>query len=217
MKVLIVKDEVTIHEGFAEVINWQEYGLQLCTQVDNDEQTLQVLELLEPDIVITDIQIRRLNGLDFIRAAEQKLPLLEFIVMSRYHDYTFAKTAIQLGVYEYLLKPCKPERLLDTLLRMKQKITKTREAKHSQYRSETPWDDHSMNLLEKDILHQLRILNFGEALSKTELWIEYLGGTSSADKSASSLRQTPSCWSCRSWRRNRLWQRTSGSFTWVNC
>lgn len=135
MKVLLVEDEIMIREGIAAAIDWQEYGFELCGQSGDGEEALRFIDRLNPDIVITDIQMPRMTGLELIVSAKRLQPLLEFIILSGHNDFAYAKTAIQFGVNDYLLKPCKPEELLDILLRTKQKITKSREAEYSLHRS----------------------------------------------------------------------------------
>jgi two-component system response regulator YesN len=126
---------MTIREGIAAAIDWKDYGFDLCGQAGDGEEAFQLIEQLKPDIVISDIHMPRMTGLDLAREAKQVQPFLEFIFLSGHNDFAYAKSALQLGVNDYLLKPCKPEELLDILLRTKQKIVKTREAEHSLSRS----------------------------------------------------------------------------------
>ncbi|MFB9326072.1 response regulator [Paenibacillus aurantiacus] len=135
LKVLIVEDERTVREGIAESIEEMQCGFRLCGQAGDGEEALRLIDRLAPDIVITDIRMPRMDGLELVQAAKREQPGLEFILLSGHNDFEYAKTALRLGVSDYLLKPCKPEELMDTLISAKQKIAKTRETEHSLHQS----------------------------------------------------------------------------------
>ncbi|RKP57301.1 response regulator [Cohnella endophytica] len=131
MKILLAEDEITIREGISAAIEWRDYGFELCGQAGDGLEALSLIDRFKPDIVITDIRMPRMTGLDLIESAKRTCPQLEFIILSGHNDFSYAKSALRFGVNDYLLKPCKPEELLDILLRTKRKIVKTRETEHT--------------------------------------------------------------------------------------
>lgn len=104
-RVMIVDDEKYICRFIENRTNWK----QLCAEpVGNARNGVEALELMErekPDIVLTDIRMPKMDGLDFIREAQRRYPQTKFIVMSAYSDFTYAQQSMRLGVADYLLKP----------------------------------------------------------------------------------------------------------------
>ncbi|WP_342555993.1 response regulator [Paenibacillus sp. FSL R7-0652] len=116
LKVLLVDDEMYIRKGMYELIDWQSLGMEIAGEAENGLEALNKAECMNPDIIITDIRMPILDGLDLIRAVE-KSPTLEpvFIIISGYHDFKYAQQAIRYGVQDYILKPIDDEEMTATL------------------------------------------------------------------------------------------------------
>lgn len=116
LKVLLVDDEMYVRKGLYELINWIDLNMEIIGEAENGAEALNLIECLQPDVIITDIRMPILDGLELIRAVE-KMPHLEpvFIIISGYHDFKYAQQAIRYGVHDYILKPIDDEELTATL------------------------------------------------------------------------------------------------------
>lgn len=119
LKVLIVDDEELIREGLNNLIDWHENGYKVVGKVEDGEQALEFMDLLVPDVIITDIKMPFINGLELIERVKNKYENIFFIILSGYDEFQFAQKAIELGAYSYLLKPVEPDMLINTLIKLK--------------------------------------------------------------------------------------------------
>lgn len=120
LKVIIADDEYRIGMLIKKLIKWDELNLECIKIVDNGQAALEAIKETTPDIVITDIQMPIVNGLELIAKASKEHENIKFIVISGYKDFEYAHKALQYGVNSYLLKPIKGTELNDSL----EKITK---------------------------------------------------------------------------------------------
>jgi two-component system response regulator YesN len=105
MKVFLVEDEIVVREGIKNNINWEEQGFIFCGEASDGELAFPMIQKLKPDIVITDIQMPFMDGLELSRLIKRELPNIKIIILSGYGEFEYAKEAINVGVTEYLLKP----------------------------------------------------------------------------------------------------------------
>ncbi|MGF7034869.1 two-component system response regulator YesN [Paenibacillus mucilaginosus] len=122
MKILIVDDEVIIRTGLAKVIKWKELGLELLKPAASAEEALQRLPEERPHILMTDIRMKKMNGLQLAEKAKEMLPELETVILSGYDDFAYMRQAIRQDVSDYLLKTSGPEEIIKTVLQVKQRI-----------------------------------------------------------------------------------------------
>ncbi|WNS46054.1 response regulator [Paenibacillus sp. MMS20-IR301] len=105
-KVVLADDETIALEGLLSLTDWEELGFEICGACENGEAALAVIAQSKPDLVITDIRMPGIDGLELIRRVrglEIEQPI--FIVLSGYGEFEYARTAIRYGVKHYLLKP----------------------------------------------------------------------------------------------------------------
>lgn len=121
-KVLIVDDEPFILEGLRHVIRWEEHGLEIAGFAQNGLEALNILERTSIHILITDIYMSRMDGLELIRETKKMLPNVKIIILSGYEEFALVKEAAKLGIENYLLKPVEEEELSQTLLNCIEKI-----------------------------------------------------------------------------------------------
>ena len=118
-KVLIADDEPMIREGLAEMLMSFDLGLNIVGKAKNGVEALSMAKTLGPDIILADICMPRLSGLDFIsKLREVEQTKTDIIIISGFHEFEYARQAISLGVREYLLKPIKEEELKSVLERL---------------------------------------------------------------------------------------------------
>lgn len=121
-RLLIVDDEKIEREGMANLIPWNKYDVELAGTAWNGIEGLQMIERERPEIVITDIKMPVLNGIELIKKAKVNFPEVEFIVLSGYGEYEFTSQAMELGIRHYILKPCDEEKIVQVLDKVKAEI-----------------------------------------------------------------------------------------------
>ncbi len=115
MNILIVDDEVYFRRALKVSIPFEALDFKECFEAGNGIEALKVLEENSVQIVLSDINMGKMNGLNFIKEAKEKYPHIKFIIISGYDDFDFAKRAITLGVLDYITKPIEEENLINTL------------------------------------------------------------------------------------------------------
>lgn len=129
IKVFLAEDEFTIREGIKKRISWEENGFILAGEANNGESAYADIRVIKPDILITDIKMPFMDGLELSRRVKEELPDLRVLILSGYDNFAYARQAIQVGVTEYLLKPVTPSRLLESLLDVKAGLEEEKEQK----------------------------------------------------------------------------------------
>mgnify|MGYP001328512341 CR=1 FL=1 len=115
MKLLIVDDELQIRMGLAEEINWKEMGITDVLTSKNGVEAIELCEKFKPEIVITDIHMPGIDGLELSRQVSKLYEPIEIIILSGFSEFDYAKKAIQYGVNAYLLKPIEIDELVDVV------------------------------------------------------------------------------------------------------
>ena len=105
LRVIIADDEVRICKLIQILADWEKLGMEVVGVANSGLDALALIRTLSPDILITDIRMPGCDGLAVISEAKAMLPELEVIIISGYAQFDYARTAIQYGVGEYLLKP----------------------------------------------------------------------------------------------------------------
>lgn len=125
-KVLLVDDEPIIREGLQQMIAWERLDLHLTASCPNAVTALDSMMDDMPDILLTDIRLPGMTGLELIQRAMALHPMLQSVVISGYDTFQYAQQALKYGVIEYLLKPFSQEELEQALLRACHIIDKER-------------------------------------------------------------------------------------------
>ena len=121
-KVILVDDEEEVREAIRRRINWEEIGFTVVGTAENGEDALELAESLEPDVVMTDIQMPFMDGLTMLRKFKEKVPDVKSVIFSGYDDFEYAKEAIRLEAEEYILKPVDADELREIFKRIKVRL-----------------------------------------------------------------------------------------------
>lgn len=121
-KLLIVDDEEVEREGMAKFIPWSDYGIVLVDTAWNGVEGLEKVRKYHPDIVMTDIKMPVMNGIELIRNIKHEFPDIEFIVLSGYGEYEYTSQAMEEGVRYYILKPCDEEKIIKVIDKVQRSI-----------------------------------------------------------------------------------------------
>ncbi|MGG1599541.1 response regulator transcription factor [Paenibacillus naphthalenovorans] len=115
-KVIIVDDEVLVRRGLASTIPWAQYGMQVAGDFSNGMKALEAMELLRPDVVITDIRMPQMDGLTLLKELRKQYPETIPVILSCHNDFEYAKEAISLGAVDYLVKTTMDDQEVDRTL-----------------------------------------------------------------------------------------------------
>lgn len=121
-RVFLVDNEPYILEGLRNIIDWNEYGLEIAGEALNGLDALKQLDFKEIDILLTDIKMPKMDGLQLMRTLKQSKPNIKFIVLSWYDEFNYIKQGIKYGIENYLLKPINVNELASTLVNTVEKI-----------------------------------------------------------------------------------------------
>jgi len=127
MKVFLADDEIVVREGIRESFPWDETPYTLVGEAPDGEMALPIIRDTNPDIVITDIRMPFMDGLELCRILRVQMPWIGIIVLSGYDEFEYARQCIRLGVREYLLKPINAEKLKEVLDKVSAQITAERQ------------------------------------------------------------------------------------------
>lgn len=116
IKLLIADDELHIRRGIAASVPWADHGVQVVGEAADGLEGLRLTEEHRPDVVITDVRMPRMDGLELAEKLRERFPAVKVLLLSGYADFAYAQQAIRLGVTEYLLKPFGAEELLEKVL-----------------------------------------------------------------------------------------------------
>ncbi len=128
-KVLLVDDEEEVTDTIEERINWRELGFEVIGKAQNGVKALEISERMQPDVVITDIKMPYMNGLELARHLKQENQGVRVMILTGFDEFEYAKEAVHLEIDEYILKPVNANELSDCLKRLKNVLDKEREEK----------------------------------------------------------------------------------------
>lgn len=121
-RIVIADDEEYVRDLLAKSINGSGHGFEVVGKAENAIEAIKLVKDLKPDILITDICMPLANGLELIKAINQLGKDIKTVIISGYDDFSYAKSALTLGVTDYLLKPFLPEEMLEVLDKIKEEL-----------------------------------------------------------------------------------------------
>ena len=128
-KIMIVDDEAEIREGIAHKIDWKAVGFEIVADAENGRDALEKAEALDLDVVLTDIKMPFMDGLELGAELSRRKPNLKLIVFSGFDEFEYAKEAIKMEAEEYLLKPVNAVELKEVFERVKNDLDQERAEK----------------------------------------------------------------------------------------
>ena len=129
VKVFLVEDESIIRRGIRDNIAWESHGFEFVGEAGDGEYAYPLLLNTKPDILITDIKMPFMDGLELSRLVKKSLPKTRIIILSGYNEFEYAKEAVHLEIEEYMLKPINSQELSECLKRLKKTLDNEREEK----------------------------------------------------------------------------------------
>lgn len=153
-QLLIVDDEAHVVDRLAMTVDWRSIGIDLVYKAYSGQEAIELLNQFSIDIVITDIRMPGMNGLQLISEIDRQWPKTKSILLSGYSEFEYAKQAMQFQTEDYLLKPVKTEDLLATVARVLRKLEREWEEVISARRMTYTLKEH-LPLLRANLLHEL--------------------------------------------------------------
>lgn len=122
IKVFLVEDEYVVREGIKANVPWNENGYEFCGEAPDGELALSLIDKAHPDILITDIKMPFMDGLELSKLVRNKYPKMEIVLLTGHAEFEYARRAISIGAADYLSKPVSCTDLLAALAPIKQRI-----------------------------------------------------------------------------------------------
>lgn len=155
-KVFLVDDEIVVREGIRDNINWDNTDFTLAGEAPDGEMALPLILEMKPDILITDIKMPFMDGLELSRIVKKKMPWIKIIILSGHDEFNYAKEAISIGVTEYLLKPISSGDLIRLLGKVSAQIESEKLERENIEKLKSQWEDNS-ELLRDRFLNELSL------------------------------------------------------------
>ncbi|GAA4653188.1 response regulator transcription factor [Anaerocolumna aminovalerica] len=149
-KVMLIEDEELILEGLTNILDWKELNMEVVHKAHNGEEALRYWKLQPVDIVITDIEMPVMGGLELLHEIRNIDKRVRFIILTGYDEFEYARKAIHLDVEDYILKPIDEEKLELTLRRAYDKLNEIDRKKAVNIDDEAGWLCFLRGSLEKE-------------------------------------------------------------------
>lgn len=120
--IVIADDEVELRQALIRRIDWEDVGFQVVGEAENGAEALELVEKLEPDLLLTDVRMPFMSGIELAREVREIRPTMQIAFLSGYDDFTYAQQAIQYNIISYMLKPISSVELTEELKKIKKKI-----------------------------------------------------------------------------------------------
>ena len=124
--IIIVEDEYLVRQGIASLVDYEQFGMQVIAQAENGREAWQKFQENPADILLTDINMPQMNGLELAKLVRDQAPKCHIVFLTGYDDFDYARTAIKLGADDYLLKPFSKDDVEEMLAKVQTKLDKER-------------------------------------------------------------------------------------------
>jgi len=177
-KVLLIDDEPWILKDMELLIDWEKLDFEVVAKITDSEQAIYMIKEKCPDLIICDIRMPGLNGIELMKMVKKRFNDIFVVFVSAYSEFNYAKQAIEMGAFDYILKPTDENELSNTVQRIRSKLDKKKEAENNLKRYqkselflellEDRLDSKKINKRLKDIGYQIIHNNFFIAIIEKE-------------------------------------------------
>lgn len=141
-KVFLVEDEIVAREGIRDNVDWKSAGFEFCGEASDGELALPLIEEVQPDVLITDIKMPFMDGLQLCKIVRERMPWVKIVILSGHDEFDYAQSAIKLGVSEYLLKPISAVEIRNVLQKVAAVLDREREERENLKRLQSQIKDN---------------------------------------------------------------------------
>lgn len=152
--VLLVDDEEEVIQVIMKKIDWNALGFAVIGSASNGVRALEMAEKYQPDVVMTDIKMPYMDGLELARRLKKEMPTVRILLFTGFDEFEYAKEAVHLEVEEYILKPVNSQELTEVFGRLKKTLDQDREEKRSVEKLQTYYEE-SLPLLQANFFSSL--------------------------------------------------------------
>jgi two-component system response regulator YesN len=169
-KVFFVEDEIITREGIRENVDWQSCGFEFCGEAADGEMALPLLRTAQPDVLITDIKMPFMDGLQLSKIVRERMPWIKIIILSGHDEFEYAQKAISLGVADYLLKPVTVQKLQSALQKLSAQLDQEKREQATLRKLQEQMEDNQA-MLREQLLFKLVIgaVSPAEAVEKGQM------------------------------------------------
>jgi two-component system response regulator YesN len=125
-KVFLVEDEIVAREGIRDNVDWKSAGFEFSGEAPDGEIALPMIEAVRPDVIITDIKMPFMDGLQLSKIIREHMPRSKIIILSGHDEFEYAQAAVKIGVTEYLLKPVSSQDIQGSLQKLAAQLDQER-------------------------------------------------------------------------------------------
>jgi two-component system response regulator YesN len=169
-KVFFVEDEIVTREGIRDNVDWKANGFEFCGEAPDGEIALPLLQTIKPDVLITDIKMPFMDGLQLCKIIRERMPWVKIIILSGHDEFEYAQKAIKLGVTEYLLKPVSVQDLHDVLHKIAGQLEQERKVQENLQKLRGQVEENQAALRERLLLKLVvGAISSAEAIEQSEL------------------------------------------------
>ena len=169
-KVFFVEDEIVTREGIRDNVDWRANGFEFCGEAPDGEVALPLLQTAKPDVLITDIKMPFMDGLQLCKIVRERLPAAKIVILSGHDEFEYAREAIKLGVTEYLLKPVTVQDLHHVLQKIAAQLEQEKREQESLRKLRDQVEENRAALRERLLLKLVMgAVSSAEAIEKGEL------------------------------------------------
>lgn len=152
LKLIIADDERVIRETISSLIDWNEMGIDLIGVCKDGIEAYNMILDESPDIVMTDIRMPGLSGIELVREVTQASQEIQFIILSGYDEFEYARELMKYGVKHYLLKPCSEQAIMESVRQIVEECNKKK-----QHVEEEKKQNHMQSLIRQDAMYHMLI------------------------------------------------------------
>ena len=174
LKIMIVDDEYYFRQALKISIQWEKLGFTICAEAKNGKEALEKFNEHRPDIILLDINMPIMNGLELVDELNRSEKKPKIIILSGYNEFSYAKKALTLGVNDYLLKPIEEDEIIETLLKMK-KMINGEEISKTEIKKLKEKVDENIPIVKEKMLNDIIHGNVDFSDSELIEYINYLG------------------------------------------
>jgi two-component system response regulator YesN len=169
-KVFLVEDEIVTREGIRDNVDWKANGFEFCGEAPDGEIALPLLQTARPDLLITDIRMPFMDGLQLCKIVRERMPWVKIIILSGHDEFEYAQKAIGLGVTEYLLKPVTVQNLHSVLQKIAAQLDQERKEQEHLRKLQDDVEENRAALRERLLLKLIvGAISATDAIEKAQL------------------------------------------------
>lgn len=172
LKVILVDDENLVRDLLKNCIKWDDIGMKVAGEASNAHEALDLIEMIMPDIIIADIHMPFMDGIEFSGIVIEKYPYIKILILTGYEEFEYAQKCVKVGVADFLLKPINDDEIIKALLKIKEKINEERNYRNEYDQLKVQLEE-SLPYLKEKFLNELLQGNIGS--EKIEERMAYFG------------------------------------------